>query len=468
MRRRALALLLFSVGLSACAGGKRSSVGVAATEEDADAASDGGGEAGAANELDAGSADAGDAGPSAKEPPPQPKPDPTLVKLALDHTGQPVAIESAPYGLRFEVVEQGPELPWAYVVVNRGSEPMRVAVDPRLLRFELEPAPPEEAAPAKGKAKPRPAPKPKKRDCMLPEGIRPSKVDKSTEVVLAPGEGVVETFDPRLYCLPIDGKSPLDAGVTITARLGFKPKTKTVWRKGKKVEEPLPQTSPFIAVPAEEKKPPAAEATEAPPEAKAKPAAKGKTKPEPPAEEGAKELVGTTFTLGGDYAVKPPPSDTPPPPLEVVLNRGSDASNEEAATITVQIKNRSKEKLQVFFRRELVSFEVSGPDGRVTCDPQPDGRAPDRQAFRTLPAGGTITTTSRLIELCPDDAFARPGLYLAHARFDASASGGEFGFEAITGKFASEKPAVIRIRSGELPFLGRRVMERVKVGSAPQ
>ncbi|HEV8246380.1 MAG TPA: hypothetical protein VGP93_11455, partial [Polyangiaceae bacterium] len=134
--------------------------------------------------------------------------------------------------------------------------------------------------------------------------------------------------------------------------------------------------------------------------------------------------------------------------------------------VTVQVRNRSKDKLSVFFRRELLSFEVSGPDGRVSCDPQPDSRAPDRQAFRALTPGASITSTSRLIELCPDDAFARPGLYLAYARFDANSSGENLGLDAITGKFVSEKPAVIRIRTGELPFLGRRVMERVKVGES--
>ncbi len=457
--------MLLSSSLYGCAGDKHSSIGVPGATGEGDTETDAGSDSdAAADALDGGSAEGGDGGPgAAAAPPPPPKPDPTLVKMALDRTGQPAAIEAAPYGLRFEVVEQGPELPWAYAVVNRGSEPMRVALDPRLLRFELEPAPPEETPEAKGKRKPIKAKKPKKRECTLPTGIRPGKVDKKTEVVLAPGEGIVETFDPRLYCLPIDGKSPFDPGVTITAHLGFVPKTKTVWRKGKKVDEPVPQTSPFVAVPAEEKPAPAP-----PPEPPPAEKTKGKkAKVEPPPEEGAKELVGTAFALGADYDVKPPPSDLPPPVLDVVLSRGSDANSEESATITVQIKNRSKEKHQIFFRRELVSFEVSGPDGRIRCDPQPDGRAPDRQAFRTLTPGGVVTTTSRLIELCPDDTFARPGLYLAHARFDASASGSEFGFEAVIGKFASEKPAVIRIRTGELPFLGTRVMERVKVGSAP-
>ncbi|HVJ15567.1 MAG TPA: hypothetical protein VM686_09000, partial [Polyangiaceae bacterium] len=180
---------------------------------------------------------------------------------------------------------------------------------------------------------------------------------------------------------------------------------------------------------------------------------------------GVKELVGTPFTLGDEYAAKPPKNEQPPP-LEVRFARGSDASSEETATVTVEVRNRSNEPVRIFFRRELMSFDLSGPDGAITCDPQPDTRAPDLQAFRLLNPGGSVSSTSRLIELCPDDTFARPGLYLAHARFNASVPSEGFAFEALTGTFVSEKPAVIRIRTGELPFVGRRTFQRVKVGAA--
>jgi hypothetical protein len=112
-----------------------------------------------------------------------------------------------------------------------------------------------------------------------------------------------------------------------------------------------------------------------------------------------------------------------------------------------------------------VSFEVSGPDGSVICDPQPDGRAPDRQAFSFVAPGGSLTTTSRLIELCPDDTFARPGLYVVNAQLDTFADGAEFGFDAFVGRLVSERAVVIRIRKGVLPFPGTRTVEEVKVGA---
>ncbi len=132
-------------------------------------------------------------------------------------------------------------------------------MDPRLLRFELEipPPPPDPAKsknalrdPRRGKA--TKVAKPKLVKCELPEGIRPSKVDKRLLIELHPDEYVVEMFDPRLYCLPTAGKSPLDFEVKVTPRLGWPVKTKPVWRKGKREEEVLPQVAPFVATPASE------------------------------------------------------------------------------------------------------------------------------------------------------------------------------------------------------------------------
>jgi hypothetical protein len=430
MRGAALALSFLLAAPLACGSRERATIGApdpvaGESDEDATALED-------AGPSDAGGDDAGDGqGAPASEPPPTV--DPKTAELALGRALEPAAIEQAPYGLRFEILEQGPELPWAFVVMNRGTEPVEVTIDPRLLRFELE-IPPPPPDPAKKSTK---VEKPKLVKCELPEGIRPAKADKRLTLELRPDEYVVEAFDPRLYCLPTGGKSPLEPGVKITPKFGWPVKTKTVWRKGKREEEILPQVAPFVATPL----------AEAPADAAA-----------PAADPGVKELVGSTITLGDDYLVKPSPP--PPGPLELTLVRGSDAKSEETATITVRLKNISKDRKYVFFRRELLSFIVSGPDGLVSCDPQPESRVPDRQAFRSLAPGGAIEATSRLIELCPDDTFARPGLYLARARFAARVSGDEFGIEAVTGDFVSAQPAVVRIRTGELPFLKSRPLVR--------
>jgi hypothetical protein len=64
-----------------------------------------------------------------------------LVEKALEVTGAPTPDDANVHGLRFEVVEIGPNEDWAFAVVNRGSETMSVVFDPRLLTLEVEPPP---------------------------------------------------------------------------------------------------------------------------------------------------------------------------------------------------------------------------------------------------------------------------------------------------------------------------------------
>ena len=107
---------------------------------------------------------------------------------------------------------------------------------------------------------------------------------------------------------------------------------------------------------------------------------------------------------------------------------------------------------------------MHGPDGIRGCDPQPDDRAPDRQAYSTLKPGAAVTVTSLLTELCPNLTFGRPGLYLVSARFDATRDGSEFGLNAFTGWLESHQQALIRIRTGDLPPLPPPEHIKVKLG----
>jgi hypothetical protein len=400
------------------------------------------------------------AGGAAAEPTP-PRPDPVLVKKLADRAAQSAPDEARALGLRFEVVEMGPDAAWGFAVVNRGTEPVEVAFDSRLLVLEVEPPPDPNAK--------KWAPKPKTRVCKLPDELRPARVDHDLVLRLEPGHGMVESFDPRLYCLPEKGVSPFVAGARVTARFGWAPKTKTVWKKGKREEVPLPETDPFVAelAPSEHDQDGGAPKPSPQSDAGAAPVAASDGEDAGTSSVDAvavKELRGTPFELGSEYAAAKPEEATPEP-LALVLKSGSDARDESQATVTLTLVNRSGRSRHVYVRREFVSFQVSGPDGVVTCDPQPDTRAPDRQAFSLLKAGGSLTLTSRLVELCPDDTFARPGLYVVNAQLDTFADGAEFGFDAYVGRLVAERSVVVRIRSGSLPFPGGRVRQELKVGS---
>ncbi|MES1175494.1 MAG: hypothetical protein ABUL62_14325 [Myxococcales bacterium] len=396
----------------------------------------------AANGQDAGVRDAAaassDAAPadSVAQPESAPPPvDPAVAHALLAKSGDSTG--PAPLGLRFEVIELGAELPWAFAVVNRGTEAALIDFDARLITLEIQPPTPEPKTDAKGN--PLKAPKPPKPVvCRLPARVVPGSVDAALQAKLEPGEGLVQNFDPRLYCI---GKAPwpLVKGATISARFGWAPKMKVSWRAGKREEKPGVQNEPFVAEPSEaEGSLPKAERAEG-----------------ADSERRIKELVGTPLTLAADFGVEPPlppAASAPPPGLELSIT-GSDASNEGSVTATTTITNRGKKKEQIYFRRELITYEVSGPDGVFQCDPEPDKRSPaDPSAVQTLGYGGKLSAVSRLIEMCPAKAFARPGLYLVHARFDAADPGTDLGFHAFMGRLVSRKPALVRVRDGELPF----------------
>jgi hypothetical protein len=121
------------------------------------------------------------------------------------------------------------------------------------------------------------------------------------------------------------------------------------------------------------------------------------------------------------------------------------------ATVQLELRNRGAEPRYVYFRRELVSFEVVGPTGLAECDPEPDRRSPDRQAYERLAPGQSVTVHNRLVELCPRGTFGVPGLYLVHARFDATHDGAEFELGAFVGRVSTERPVAVRIRTGAHP-----------------
>ncbi len=417
--------------LLGCAGGNKAVVG--ATVDDEASVTPPAADAGL---RDAAVDAAADAAPAATEEEP-PVVDPAVAHALLAKTGEATGV--APLGLRFEIVELGSELPWAFAVVNRGMEAAQVDFDARLLMLEIVPPPDPKS---KAKAKPKPQ---KPIVCRLPGDIVPNSVDPALAIKLEPGEGLVENFDPRLYCL---GKTLLVEGAVVSPRFGWAPKMKVSWHGGKREEAPGVQNEPFVAEPGEARG--------------SLPANGGDT-----TERRVKELTGTPLTLGSDFATAAhPASDEPAPdPSGLALTiTGGDATNEGATVATATFTNRGKQKQDLYFRRELITYEVSGPDGVFQCEPEPDIRSPDRTAFQTLRPGGKISAVSRLIEMCPAHTFARPGLYLVHARFDAADAGTEYGLHAFMGRLVSQKPALVRVRHGELPFTPSNGTERVRVG----
>jgi hypothetical protein len=364
-------------------------------------------------------------------PEPPPLPDPALVKALVEKTGESAPTDNRLH-LRLEVSPRPAGELWLVAVVNRGTESARVSLDMRRLSLTLTPPEEEKKPTTRFRKKPTPI------VCRLPEGFG-GQVANEEPRTLEPGEGLVQTFDPRLYCISSGGDSRLATGQTVTPKLGYPPKPpRVVWKQGKKTEEPAQQVAPFIAEP-----------TALPAELDAA------TDPR------LKELVAPDLLITPEMTDAEAEED-PSQPLQLRLVHGSDATNELGATAVVQVKARKKTPL--YFRRELVSYIVHGPDGIRGCDPQPDDRAPDRQAYSLLGAGQSLSATSMLAELCPKYTFGRPGLYLVSARLDAERTGAEFGLSAFTGRLESGRQALVRIRVGDLPALPPPEPLRVRLG----
>lgn len=378
--------------------------------------------------------------------PPRPAHDPALVEKAIDLSAEEPADGRRRLGIRLAVVARSPDEPWLLAVVNRGTEPARVLFDLRLLSLEVQP-PAEDSAPPRRPRIPKPI------LCQLPANVRPDAPEPAFEVRLEPGEGLVDAFDPRLYCFSASNRSPLARGGRVAVRLGYPEKTRSVWRQGKRETQVLEQTAPFVA----------RRATPLPDLEQIREEAPVDTGPGAPGSDAdaIKQLVAQPIELP---PASPEPAPPPSTPLELVTLEGSDARNARAVTAAVAIVNRSAEPSYVYFRRELVSFEVSGPGGAFTCEPGPDERAPDRQSYSRLKPGGRVTATSRLIELCPDGSFEQPGLYLVETRLEATRSGAEFGLDAFRGRLESDEPVPVRVQEGATPFAPHHAPARIQVG----
>ena len=338
--------------------------------------------------------------------------------------------------LELSITENGPDQPWTLHLHNRGTTPMGVMADPGLLWFEI-------AVPG------APAPL----TCRLPEPLWPKGMRRRAELVLPPGERFSRRFDPRFFCFADLVQVALVPGAKVTPHFGWSHETRTATVGGKRVEQPLPPRAPFIAWAVTEAPPPPQEEEEPLPSAEGEGEEPGSEPPAPESpwklpDEGLKAVVGTAFVLAPTYAKWSDRSPGVTPGFNVAMLAGSDAEDERAAVVTVGIGNAGPETQQAVIRRELLSFDVLGPDGAFEC-PAGEMGSPDTASFSTLPKLAAEQMVVRLIEMCARGSFARPGLYEVRATWHSRFSGQAVGLEGFVGDVASPRPAMVRVRSGE-------------------
>jgi hypothetical protein len=338
--------------------------------------------------------------------------------------------------LSVEVVENGPDQLWTLHVSNVGSTPIGIAADPGLLWFEV-------AIPGRAAL----------HTCRLPDPLWPKVVRRRAELVLGPGERFSRRFDARFFCFDDLAQEVLVPGARLTPHFGWPHATRVVWIKGKRSTQTLPPAPPFVGwnIQAAPEPPVAADSSEIPEVELGDPVADA-AEPNPSRQlptEGLKHIVGATLALSPEYAKW---SEGPPPnleqPLQLVPLGGSDAEDERSASITVGIVNTSSTTQQIFIRRELIEYEVHGPDGIFECQSAEVG-PPDHASFTNLRPRRTQSFVVRLIEMCPRGRFARPGLYEVHAALNSKHSGQHLSLDGFVGLLEAQRPALVRVRSGD-------------------
>ena len=344
----------------------------------------------------------------------------TLIALARD--------------LELLITENGPDQPWTLHLHNQGTTPMGVMADPGLLWFEI--AVPGTRTPL---------------TCRLPEPLWPKGMRRRAELVLPPGERFSRRFDPRFFCFADLVQVALVPGAKVTPHFGWSHETRATTVGGKRVEQPLPPRAPFIAWAVAEAPPPPPE--EEPPSVESEGEEPGSEPPPPESpwqlpDEGLKGVAGTAFVLGPAYAKWSDRSLAITPGFNVAMLAGSDAEDERAAVVTVGIGNAGPEPQQAVIRRELLSFDVVGPDGAFEC-PAGEMGPPDIASFSSLGPRAAEQMVVRLIEMCARGSFARPGLYEVRATWHSRFSGQAVGLEGFVGDVTSPRPAIVRVRSGE-------------------
>ncbi|WP_437612895.1 hypothetical protein WMF20_10555 [Sorangium sp. So ce834] len=371
---------------------------------------------------------------------------------------EPPPLPPAP--ARVWLIAPSPKGPWTMRIDNEGERPMRIPADVRLLRFEID------TLNKRTKKTTR---------CAAPAGLKPSGFPERRALLLAPGQSYVEHFDPRLLCFGKD-EAALAGGAVVRTWYGWGPPPK--WsRKAPSPpfaaestdDPPAFAPAPGLAAPtvvlsyglprkeaaadgAGSAEPPSAADHEAQPSADgaAQPPA-DKTPPQPPADKTAQPPADKPIQVAAG-ALGEPIVDANAPRLELTSEPWSDAASPRSIVVRVSAKNAGRRPMTVAIRSRMLAFLVVGPNGTTACEAsRPTGAIP-RDMFRTLKPGASVDLSLLLREVCPDNTFAREGLYQVRATLHANEPGTGLGLDAYTAIVRAKSSTLLRVKSAPEPF----------------
>ena len=404
-----------------------------------------------------------------------------------------------PPALKMRIIAPSAQGPWLLRLDNEAEEPLRIAADVRLLRFEVRVPSKERLVHAHGWT----------RRSTVCDGTKDFGLGDhfpvNRELVLEPGQSYVEQFDPRLICFGKDADL-LVPGALVKPSMGWPPQK--VWgnkmqaapwvadsaqahrhyRPVRRIEAPsmvLSHSPPVVYGPGDAGTgTAAAEATTTKDGAKepAEDAKKQDAEREAPAK-GSGEADSATGddTRHGPRSAEeasrhqpgPPPPPLPPSPPEdqlaarmtLTASRFADSVRPTDIEVQVQAHNTGERPVFAALRDRMLSFRVMGPDGVVMCKRQSAGHQVPRDLFSTIHHGKHVHMLVMLAEVCPPGTFNRQGLYRVTPTLHADADGRQYGLSALTGKVTTRMPGVpsgqhheaddftlVRVKRGRVDF----------------
>lgn len=348
-------------------------------------------------------------------------------------------------GLVMAIAERTSDLPWVLAIENRSPHPITLAALPDLLTAKIIPPPPAAAPEEDTSATKSQTPKESEPPEPIVCGAKslPKSIDADEQVELAPGQLLFHAFDPRDLC---DQEDVFEEGGTVEMTYGFPIQTKKLWRGGKLTTVEVEQTAPFVA-----ERPASGEEEIVPlKHLKADPIRLDQTYP--------LSQVSALPTDDDEKSGEDDESETPPPPLNLTISPLGTTSRPEDGVVRVQLRNTSGKPMKLFIRRELFTYEVSGPHGEATCHMLPAERSPDPAAFISLSPGETYSISTRLAEACPPGTWDDPGTYSVSAYFQTTADGEEHGISAFMGSAATHAPARLIVPGSEATRRRRMIL----------
>jgi hypothetical protein len=293
--------------------------------------------------------------------------------------------------------------PWAIVVANQGTEPVRVLADARFAVLLVR-------APGQGWVQ-----------CALPAAMR-AGTDPRT-AVLSASERYEEWFDPRLFCWG-PAFDALGEGGSATVFLGYA-------RGGARAGNRAPSGPPFAVEPVQT----------------------------PTSLRPVERLVSSTVWWS---PAKPQPASRPSAPgaqsaggprIELEAPSRVDAPSAREARLTAVVRNTGDRTALVHLRADRLELRVTRPDRQtLTCPVSTRHRAVARDFFGAVPPRGRRPLTVLIAEVCPRRAFERPGAYEVWPALRVVETGERFGLAAVTGDFGAERPTLVRVQTSRLAY----------------